>query len=371
MGFSKIPVTRDKEARGNLMFQCYDTVDKLRKLHFRDSDFPPNMAEAAALYDTTLTVSGLHAKSFATIDLAKPYLASARLLAQLSRDPEIDRLCEDLLRSGNELSRVTPQEAFHYQTNNRGFFDEARLAELDFSAHGRFKWLSDNTDAYREEWVMTLFENAAGQLGIGAFFEDMPDPQSTVADREVRQSWIQHQATWMRDTVAALPDYAARREDCAELRAMLIEVIPDYAPKTQVEHDMVLFDLLQDKGLRRTGSTMLKLRTAAGKIKHQSDSRYYEHHKDFNDTDWVWLIQTTGAAQIYYQSAEHPYLEDAVRVEPENFKATTFSREQQALAEARNRKREKRREGEVIANHPPTAPSKSVMDSIRGWLNRS
>lgn len=41
MGFSRMPITGDLTPRGALIYQCYVAVDKLRKLHFRDSDFPP------------------------------------------------------------------------------------------------------------------------------------------------------------------------------------------------------------------------------------------------------------------------------------------------------------------------------------------
>ncbi|MEL6700976.1 MAG: hypothetical protein AAFO58_04755, partial [Pseudomonadota bacterium] len=87
-------------------------MNTLKKLHLRDTDFPPLMTEAAALYDTALTISGLHAKSFPTIDLAKPYMASATILAHLETAPEIDRFGENLLHSAEGLAAVTPEEAF-------------------------------------------------------------------------------------------------------------------------------------------------------------------------------------------------------------------------------------------------------------------
>lgn len=336
------------------------------------------MVDAAALYDTTLSVTGLHARRFAALDLAEPYAASARILAHLNSDPEIDRFRAGLLRSAEELGRVTPEEAYLFQTGNRDHFSEQRLEELDFATHDRFEWLIKKED-HRQDWAETLFQKVADQLGLDALFENMPAPEKTTSDRDALGDWISRKETWMRDTVAALPDYASRREDRAELVAMMMQSDFGYSPKRNLENDTVLFDLLAEKGLRRTGSDRLKMMDTNGDISHIGDSIFYEHHAAFKDVDWVWLIKTTGATQLYYQSAKEPFLDDAIRRKPQDYNATAFAREQQALADARNRKHAKGRESVARRKYTPktpevaqvNAPSKSVMEAIRGLLRRT
>ncbi|WP_439124522.1 hypothetical protein [Marivita sp.] len=379
MGFSKIPVLIDLTRRGVLIGQCKEVVERLEKLHFRSSDFPPLLAEAAALYDTTLTVAGLQGKVFATVNLAKPYAASARLFTRLECDPELERFGTDLLRSAEEMSRVKPVEAFHYQINDRDYFSEQRLAELDHAVYGRFSWLSDNENEYREEWAIALFENVAEQLELIKLFENMPDPEKTVVDQALHRAWIEHKETWLRDTVSALPNYETRRDDTAELRALMMERDPEFMPRTSLQFDSDLFDLLLEKGLRRCGSSNLKMRRVDGKIIYGAESPPYEHQVRFKDADWIWLIKTTGAPQIYYQDAEKPFLEDAIRRVPEDYKSTLFSQQERANAEERNRKALERRnrrtlasrEGRVIEKNPTNAPSSFVMETIRGWLKRT
>ncbi|MEO1639063.1 MAG: hypothetical protein AAFU41_07435 [Pseudomonadota bacterium] len=366
-----MPITADLKPRGALLLQCYRAVDMLEKLHFRRSDFPPFMKEAAALYDTTLSVAGLQARSFATIDLVGPYADSARILSHLNGNAEIDRFAADIARSADELRRATPVEAYQYQTFQRDTFAEHRLAELDLAAHERFNWLSSKPNEEREEWVTTLFETVAEQLELEKLFETMAEPKRTLEDRALLRAWIAHQEAWLRKTIAALPDYEERRDDNAELRDVMMQSNPRVVLNTNLEYDTDLFDLLIQKGLRRCDAIMLKLRKVNGVISHSGESVHYEHHAGFKDVDWVWLIKTTGAPQLYFQSADQPYLDDAVRQAPDDFKATLFSQEQQARAEARARKQMKRREVDVESDDPSDAPSKSVMDTIRSWLGRT
>lgn len=391
-----MPVIGDIKPRGALLYQCSKVVKDLNELHFRSSDYPPFLKDAAALFDTSHVVANVAAGRYAKLDLAEPYAASARILGQLKVNSEVARLREDLLRSAEDLSVVTPLEAFHYGTGNWDYFSKAQLAELDFAKIGRFEWLfellTNNSEDNRNEWLETLFEDVAEQLNISELFDYMPDADETMSSSALIRTWSDRKKIWLRDTVSALPDYAARRDDHAELRAFKKEYLPDYG-QPDVKDDTVLFDLLMEKGIRRTGSTRLKLKGVDQDLGYYAESVNYEHHETFKEVDWVWLINTTGAPQMYYQSAEQPFLEDAIWREPEDREATFWWKQMRAaekeserkkaedrekrLEDARRKaeKREKRlarkRNAEVVEKNTRYAPSKPVTDMIRGWLKRT
>jgi hypothetical protein len=125
----------------------------------------------------------------------------------------------------------------------------------------------------------------------------------------------------------------------------------------------------------------LKLRNVAGAIKYGSSSPQYEHHAGFAETDWVWLIETTGAPQIFFADPANPRLEDAKRREFADraaYNESAFARQQDELAQKRAAKRAKRRleqdtwDQEKLREQkkPVSAPSIGVMARIRGWLDK-
>ena len=343
-----MPVTGDSEPRGALVYQCYKAYKDLSELHFRDSDFPSVLKDAAALYDTVLSVAGLHARLFATVDLAGPFAASARILSHLDADPLIDRLRKDFLQSAEDLKDVPPVEAALYQMGGRDDLSEERLKKLDFVTHDRFQWFFDwltgSSVDRRDEWVGTLFEDVAERLNIGRLIEFMPEPDKTMSDKALFGAWIEKQEAWLRDTVAVLPDYAARRDDHAEIQAILKEYVPDSISMPRPKYDPVLFDLLMEKGIRRTGSTLLKQGSADGTVFYRVESKDYEHHEALEEVDWVWLINTTDAPQIYYQSADQPFLEDANWREPEDYNATFVAKQRRAIEEESKKKKAEKNE---------------------------
>jgi hypothetical protein len=279
--------------------------------------------------------------------------------------PQVDvaqLLRHDLEAAAWDLEKLTADEAYNYSRYARDAFEPARLQEID-AAFDRFSWVNETENA--KQLVPDLFEIAARTLPIGDLF-------SFGASVETRE-------TWLRDAVASLPDYAARRDDMDDWLPILRHQGDD-SVKWPSNRNKVLFDLLAKRGLRRVGHQSLKLRNVAGAIKYGSSSPQYEHHAGFAETDWVWLIETTGAPQIFFADPAKPRLEDAQRREIADraaYNESAFARQQDELVQKRAANLEKRRlEQDTWDREKPreqkkarNAPSSGVMARIRGWLD--
>lgn len=335
------------ETSADLFAKCHETVLRLKDLHCRDDDLPPLLVEAAAFYDMALIACGLRNWTLTT-DMNAPLVAAARFLERLAPTAELTHLHDDFVTLSYDVGALTPREAFAYTQHIPDVLTPAQSEFLHETVHTRFDWIAGQDD--REHWIMDAFEDAARALDVDTLFE-----QGATGEES---------KNWWRTMVAEQPDYLQRRDAKSDLIDVFSEFAPDATFARADACDLVLFDLLAEKGLRRVDRKRLKLRKVNGKISHSPSAAYYDHHERFHEVDLVWLIETTGAQQIYFADPAAPSIEDAIKKDASeiNHDQTAFHKEQIALAQARERRRK------VSAGKLPT---RAMMSRIRNWLSPS
>lgn len=348
-----IPVANPAPADIALFELSFETRNTLVSLHVRDSDLPAEIAQAACLYEMAMIAAGFRNWN-TNLDPSACFASAAACLTRVALGGDAARLAADFAASADDLAALSAQEAFDATSGRYDALPPPVLAVYDQATQHRFSWIANQDDEVRAEALRDLFARVAEVLKLGAFFE-------FGADADAR-------AAWRRDAVAALPDYAARKEDCAEWAAMVKKVEPDYRPRYADHRDTVLFDLLAARGLRRTGSSYLKMRRVDGTLSYSAESVAYEKTAArFAEVDWVWRIKTTGADLIYYADPATPEIEKARAARPKGdaLENTAFV-QQQAAQQAR--RAAKRAAQTVPAVPAPKAPSAGMMARIRGWL---